>query len=199
METLFRHEAEEGRRVLEVVKLDGDEFERIVWRAEHSMVEFAPADKRFLLWKASGKVTARALRVLVGKGEHFGKALAEQDVVAFRTSGVLGVPEQRGKRSIFPLSWGNIPVRDLRGMFLRVLWGRHPSLPKDLGNFYFVPPLTLPRSRTYTSTAPTRAIRTELWVYPTQGSPEVPEATVCQKVQTSGGDCLPSPTRPGGF
>lgn len=192
MDILFRHEAEEGRRVLQVVKLDKDEFEKIVWRAEHSKVEFVSADRTFRTWKATGEVTVRALEVLVGR------TLTDRDTAVFRAIGVLGLPIQRGKRSIFPLTWNSIPVRDLRGMFLRVLRGRHPSLPPDLGNFYFVPPLTLPRSRTYTSTAPTRSVRTQLWVYTKEETAEDFSRAVCEKDCVNDIDRLPSPTHPGG-
>lgn len=195
MEILFRHENEERARVLEIVKLDGDEFDCIVWRAEHSLVEFVPADRSFTLWSARGKVTTSALGVLVGK------ELVVRDIGVFRTSGILGVPEQRGKRSIFPLSWNTIPVRDMRVMFMRVLRSRYLTLPllsPEVQNFYFIPPLILPRSRTYTSTAPTRSARTELRVYCKNEPAEVPGATVCHEAQLNDGERSFSPKHPGG-
>jgi len=104
VEMLFQCKDEERNRVLEVVKLDDSEFESIVWRAEHSRVEFVPSDGTFLLWEASGKLTVRALGVLAGK------TLNGREIELFRRAGVLGTPEKRGKRSIFPLSWKNIGV-----------------------------------------------------------------------------------------
>ncbi len=192
MDIVFHHEDKEGIRVVEVIRPDENDLEKIVWKSRHGTVEFAPSDSSCRTWEASGTVSVRTMEVLTGR------VLTDKGIAVFRASGILGIPKQRGRRSIFPLSWNTIPVRDLRGMFMQILWDRRPSIPKDIEDFYFLPPLVLPRSRTYTSTALTRATRTELWVYCRSEPAEVLDATVCHEAQQSDGGRSFSPTYSGG-